>query len=1031
MASKINVKLDLDAASKAALEEKLKALKAKINVTLNVSAAEKARIRAEIEAISPTIDIRLRYNRSEIEALIRQLRDARGEVRGFGGDSDRAFGGMNGQVRGVMALLPALLPIAASAINGIVGLLGAGTSAVGLFGTAFGSLALVAVPAFKRIKDAVAGGLVEINKLPPGLREAALALQNLESRFEMLQEATNKSVGGMFVQAFKAAELAIKPLAPLINTTADALGRGAIQAQKFFASPEYQKFVDFVRANIAPAVEQLVSIVINGTKSIMNLTQAFWPLASWILDKINVGLRQFAAWTSKLQSDPAFQQWLEGVKVSLEKWWTLLTNVVQFLWKLIQDLKPLGDKMVDFLNMIFDALNKLPPGWLGAIAMGLGGVVAGLLAFGTGPVGAVAAVILGVAGALSVLYDSNEKVRKALDTLVAWLKAEWQPIWDTIKTNFETKIKPAFDALVTTIQDHLIPVFAAWKKGYDDYIKPWLVPLADTITGQLIPAFLDFLNAVAPLWLDFWKTMGPIIEQVLGAVLGIVDGALKAISGVFTAATGLLTGDWTKFGDGLRTIAEGFWTAVAAIFGTNLDGLKAKYQEWDAAITNAWNTFWDGFKSRADGGSTDTQNAWTVMLDGIRSYLDTKSTEISTAWDQFWQTFTQKTNTGGEDNRSAMGRAFDALTQIVTDAGNSISSAWTSFWNGFSQTTNDFLNNVQQRFSEFGPWCQQRIQEAANGIGQAWKAVANFFAEPINWVINVVMNQGILSAWNQVMGWIGAPGLSASPIAQIPTYATGGWISGPGTGTSDSVPALLSSGEFVVRQSVASQAGGFLEALNAGVMRFANGGPVPPVPPGGQLATGQAGATTAPGTTAQTQSVSWWSQVGDKATALFNSLKNYSSMPRVASAIGSAIAGSATALIDRVLDTLKTKLTNMFTTIAAAATPPAVPGAENLSPAGVDPRLQGPFDKGGILRSGFKPLNTSGHAERVLSPKQTQDFDQLIKILNDMFHPTKTKSPTGGDIYHITLPKGATVRELANEIGFRKKVSAKGRYSPR
>jgi hypothetical protein len=48
-----------------------------------------------------------------------------------------------------------------------------------------------------------------------------------------------------------------------------------------------------------------------------------------------------------------------------------------------------------------------------------------------------------------------------------------------------------------------------------------------------------------------------------------------------------------------------------------------------------------------------------------------------------------------------------------------------------------------------------------------------------------------------------------------------------------------------------------------------------------------------------------------------------------------------------------------------------------------------------------------------------------------MFHPTHTKSPSGGDIYHVTLPQGASVRELANEIAFRKKVSAKGRYKPR
>lgn len=64
--------------------------------------------------------------------------------------------------------------------------------------------------------------------------------------------------------------------------------------------------------------------------------------------------------------------------------------------------------------------------------------------------------------------------------------------------------------------------------------------------------------------------------------------------------------------------------------------------------------------------------------------------------------------------------------------------------------------------------------------------------------------------------------------------ADGGMISGPGTGTSDSIPALLSNGEYVVKSSVVRQPGvmKFLNSLNAGgdvsvrrrTTRFASGG---------------------------------------------------------------------------------------------------------------------------------------------------------------------------------------------------------------
>ncbi|EEA7822527.1 phage tail tape-measure protein [Salmonella enterica subsp. enterica] len=61
--------------------------------------------------------------------------------------------------------------------------------------------------------------------------------------------------------------------------------------------------------------------------------------------------------------------------------------------------------------------------------------------------------------------------------------------------------------------------------------------------------------------------------------------------------------------------------------------------------------------------------------------------------------------------------------------------------------------------------------------------------------------------------------------------ATGGYISGPGTATSDSIPARLSDGEYVVRAAAVSHYGvDFLHALNATRLRkFAAGGPVPPL----------------------------------------------------------------------------------------------------------------------------------------------------------------------------------------------------------
>jgi hypothetical protein len=64
-------------------------------------------------------------------------------------------------------------------------------------------------------------------------------------------------------------------------------------------------------------------------------------------------------------------------------------------------------------------------------------------------------------------------------------------------------------------------------------------------------------------------------------------------------------------------------------------------------------------------------------------------------------------------------------------------------------------------------------------------------------------------------------------LGSIFGFAEGGSVSGPGTAKSDSIPAMLSDGEFVVNSKAASKHSAILSMINSGkVPKFASGGPV-------------------------------------------------------------------------------------------------------------------------------------------------------------------------------------------------------------
>jgi len=77
-----------------------------------------------------------------------------------------------------------------------------------------------------------------------------------------------------------------------------------------------------------------------------------------------------------------------------------------------------------------------------------------------------------------------------------------------------------------------------------------------------------------------------------------------------------------------------------------------------------------------------------------------------------------------------------------------------------------------------------------------------------------------------------AGAVPSTEVQAVPAYASGGHVRGPGTGTSDSILAALSNGEFVIKASRVRELGvGFLNRLNQGgrsvmakLPRFAEGG---------------------------------------------------------------------------------------------------------------------------------------------------------------------------------------------------------------
>lgn len=141
-----------------------------------------------------------------------------------------------------------------------------------------------------------------------------------------------------------------------------------------------------------------------------------------------------------------------------------------------------------------------------------------------------------------------------------------------------------------------------------------------------------------------------------------------------------------------------------------------------------------------------------------------------------------------------------------------------------SPFTNAFLEAAQTIKSGFFDFIDRELSYSKNAFG-------GFFGSIIKGIVGLATELAAKSAVFGILKMFAGDGITAT-LGQFlglspEKKARGGRISGPGTETSDSIPALLSDGEYVVNAKSTSRYLPLLHAINSGGLPgFRTGGPV-------------------------------------------------------------------------------------------------------------------------------------------------------------------------------------------------------------
>lgn len=160
-----------------------------------------------------------------------------------------------------------------------------------------------------------------------------------------------------------------------------------------------------------------------------------------------------------------------------------------------------------------------------------------------------------------------------------------------------------------------------------------------------------------------------------------------------------------------------------------------------------------------------------------------------------------------------------------------IGEKWNNLWSGVGSFLTDTWNNVIIKpFQALKGWITNDIPNAFRDgikwIEGHWNKLQDIAKAPVRFLVNTVINDGLIGTFNTVAGWVGIGKLGR--VALPPGFAEGGYT---GEGSKYEPAGVVHRGEYVFTKEETAAAGPTNLARLARTLRgFAEGGFVNPVP---------------------------------------------------------------------------------------------------------------------------------------------------------------------------------------------------------
>jgi phage-related protein len=449
------------------------------------------------------------------------------------------------------------------------------------------------------------------------------------------------------------------------------------------------------------------------------------------------------------------------------------------------------------LTSIFKAVNdiaKLLAGTLGAVIQAALPLLAALaplvsqLAQQFAPVlkdlaGALGTALMPILGALMpIVSDFADALTEALGMVVPLLGPVGKLVTAIVQALEPalTAVLPPALAIAEALGEALTPIIAA--------LVP-VVKLAGDLIAALAPVVSQLVIALVPLL----APIGELVTSLLGLITSALTPLMPLITwlagllgDVLTVAIGLLVPVITTVVGWLTTFTDAVTTAVTWIvdqFKWMFDVLVGHsiIPDLVTAIITWFTSLW-----------TATKKIFTDLKNGVISLWNALWAGVKTRWDTFWTGL-----------KGAVSGAWTSLKTSVSSLKTSLTTTWSTMWNGIRDKAGSIFTGIRNKLGDFKNGVVTAFRSMRDSLGTIWKGIESKLGTPVKWVVGHVYNDGIRKMWNTIASKVSSK--ITLPAIKL-GFSKGGVV--PGSGSGDTVPAMLTPGERVLSTAQVARLGG-------------------------------------------------------------------------------------------------------------------------------------------------------------------------------------------------------------------------------